>query len=568
MTEVFSPAKRKQGSDPCLCDENSVTDRAPFGACVPLTPRFPYSIDALHSSMVKSGCCAVKRLRVTGPYDGSMLSTMRLPPPSPRALSTAIFLPSPSSSTSEFCPTSYVPESPHLKPLSPQIARRQLWNSCPPPSSCPPLKVTPSFRDQRQAPLRKLTDNILSTYNSITETHRVFKRRVALEEAKAAEFQVNIGEVLSGRYIIEKLLGKGSFGQVLKAQDLRVNAYVAIKVTKKRKSFFAQAQSEVNTLQSILRADIDNRYHMVRMLDHFSHDGHMCIVFELLSYSLWDLIKNTNCEGVSLNIVKKVGRQVLETLAFLSLPSINIVHCDLKPENILFRNLRNCEVKVIDFGSSRRKNEKMHMYIQSRYYRAPEVLLRLPYNVAIDMWSLGCILCELHTGVPLFPGTSEADLMVKIIQVLGLPPLYMLNRSKRSHEFFKRDHFGSWSPRLFVPSSPTPLVMTPRSLSDILGVYTGGPKGKCLGLTGHDLGDYCRFQDLLVHMLAYDPEHRCTPLQALQHPFFTYVDDQHPASRTVTPVMTSSMTSSMLSSSSSYVAPYANGFHTNVPYAP
>ena len=96
---------------------------------------------------------------------------------------------------------------------------------------------------------------------------------------------------------------------------------------------------------------------------------------------------------------------------------MDIIHCDLKPENILLKHPKRSNVKVIDFGSSCKSNKRMYTYIQSRFYRSPEVILGLPYTVAIDMWSLGCILVEMYTGEPLFSGTDQIDQMRKIVKV-------------------------------------------------------------------------------------------------------------------------------------------------------
>ena len=72
-------------------------------------------------------------------------------------------------------------------------------------------------------------------------------------------------------------------------------------------------------------------------------------------------------------------------------------------------------------------NEKAYVYIQSRFYRAPEVLLGLSYNAAIDMWSLGCLLMELHTGHPVFDGVDEKEQVVRHYEVLGCPPYDMVS---------------------------------------------------------------------------------------------------------------------------------------------
>ena len=155
----------------------------------------------------------------------------------------------------------------------------------------------------------------------------------------------------------------------------------------------------------------------VRLLTHFMYRNHQCLVFELLSLNFYELLKNTKFSGVSLNLIRNFAKQILKALAFLARPDVDVIHCDLKPENILLRHPKRSGVKVIDFGSSCRPNERMYSYIQSRFYRSPEVMLGLPHSVAIDVWSLGCILSEMHTGEPLFSGSDQFDQMQKIVQV-------------------------------------------------------------------------------------------------------------------------------------------------------
>ena len=101
-------------------------------------------------------------------------------------------------------------------------------------------------------------------------------------------------------------------------------------------------------------------------------------------------------------------------------------------------------IKIIDFGSACDERQTVYTYIQSRFYRSPEVLLGLPYTSAIDMWSLGCIVVELFLGLPLFPGSSEYNQVSRITEMLGLPPTWMLEVGKGSGEFFEKvhDEFG------------------------------------------------------------------------------------------------------------------------------
>jgi dual specificity tyrosine-phosphorylation-regulated kinase 2/3/4 len=108
----------------------------------------------------------------------------------------------------------------------------------------------------------------------------------------------------------------------------------------------------------------------------------------------------------------------------------------LKPENILLKRPDRSGIRVIDYGSSCYTNEKVFTYIQSRFYRAPEVILGLDYGLPIDMWSTGCILAELYTGHPLFPGENEPDQLACIMQLLGPPKKEYLDQCSRKKQFF------------------------------------------------------------------------------------------------------------------------------------
>lgn len=167
---------------------------------------------------------------------------------------------------------------------------------------------------------------------------------------------------------------------------------------------------------------------------------------------------------------------------------------------------------------------QIYQYIQSRFYRSPEVLLGLAYDLSIDMWSLGCILVEMHTGEPLFSGCNESDQMQKIVELLGIPPKHMLDASPKSRKFFdkqdgvyvaKRSHNG----RKYKPAGS-------RKLNEVLGVETGGPGGRRAGEPGHSVSDYLKFKDLILRMLDYDPKTRTTPYYALQHNFFKRTSDE------------------------------------------
>uniref|UniRef100_A0A0N5B4S5 Dual specificity tyrosine-phosphorylation-regulated kinase mbk-1 n=1 Tax=Strongyloides papillosus TaxID=174720 RepID=A0A0N5B4S5_STREA len=337
------------------------------------------------------------------------------------------------------------------------------------------------------------------------------------------DYIIKIGEVFNYRYRIDNHIGKGSFGQVARAFDMIANEDVAIKIIKNKKPFLDQAWIEIKLLELMNSHNSNGKYYVVKLKNHFMWRNHLCLVFELLSYNLYDLLRNTAFRGVSLNLTRKFGHQLASTLLFLSSPELNIIHCDLKPENILLCNPKRSTIKIIDFGSSCTTDGRIYQYIQSRFYRSPEILLGISYGTQIDMWSLGCILVEMHTGEPLFPGHSEYDQVMKIVEVIGMPPKEMLDIAPKTKRYFEKDEHGNYKRKL----SKSRVYKPPgsRKLSDVLGVNIGGPYGRRLGEPGHTVDDYKKFCDLVSKMLQFDPNVRISPYYAIRHPFLRKSDD-------------------------------------------
>ena len=258
--------------------------------------------------------------------------------------------------------------------------------------------------------------------------------------------------------------------------------------------------------------DPDDKHHIVRMIETFMFRHHLCFVFELMSVNLYELLKvrrrlpwppdaaaaahslrgtrpppcrprpccsvpqQNNFRGFSTSLVRTFVTQIMDCLVVLQ--QAKVIHCDLKPENILLKSyarrlnargrasarltpgrarsppwkhrLGSPNIKVIDFGSACQEHRTVYTYIQSRFYRAPEVLVGMPYvgrrgrrtnpggcsswprmlsarlgravrrySAAIDMWSVGCIAAELFLGLPLFPGSSEYNQLSRIIELVG-----------------------------------------------------------------------------------------------------------------------------------------------------
>ena len=195
---------------------------------------------------------------------------------------------------------------------------------------------------------------------------------------------------------------------------------VCIKIIKNLPKYSEQAKEEIKLINYINSSNIINENIFVQIKNNFIYHEHICIVFELLGNNLYEEIQKNNYNGFNILIIKKLAIQLL--FGLLILKTKKIIHCDLKPENILLINKGKNNIKIIDFGSSCLENEKYYLYIQSRFYRAPEILLGLPYGVEIDIWRSGCILCEFYTGMPIFPGENEYDMLYYIMEYFGLPP--------------------------------------------------------------------------------------------------------------------------------------------------
>lgn len=200
------------------------------------------------------------------------------------------------------------------------------------------------------------------------------------------------------RYEVIKILGKGSFGQVVKAFDHKTNTFVGLKMVRNERRFTKQAAEEIRILELLRDQDMDNSRNVVHILEHFTFREHVCMTFELLSINLYELIKRNDFKGFPLPLVRKFAHSILVCLDMLH--RNKVIHCDLKPENILLKQQGRSGIKVIDFGSSCFEDQSIYTYIQSRFYRAPEVILGCKYNTSIDIWSFGCIIAELLTGMP------------------------------------------------------------------------------------------------------------------------------------------------------------------------
>uniref|UniRef100_A0A480X254 non-specific serine/threonine protein kinase n=1 Tax=Sus scrofa TaxID=9823 RepID=A0A480X254_PIG len=256
------------------------------------------------------------------------------------------------------------------------------------------------------------------------------------------DYQLVQHEVLcsmTNTYEVLEFLGRGTFGQVVKCWKRGTNEIVAIKILKNHPSYARQGQIEVSILARLSTESADD-YNFVRAYECFQHKNHTCLVFEMLEQNLYDFLKQNKFSPLPLKYIRPVLQQV--ATALMKLKSLGLIHADLKPENIMLvdPSRQPYRVKVIDFGSASHVSKAVcSTYLQSRYYRAPEIILGLPFCEAIDMWSLGCVIAELFLGWPLYPGASEYDQIRYISQTQGLPAEYLLSAGTKTTRFFNRD---------------------------------------------------------------------------------------------------------------------------------
>eukprot|EP00959_Pyramimonas_sp_CCMP1952_P263991 5520402-Pyramimonas_sp.AAC.1 len=193
-----------------------------------------------------------------------------------------------------------------------------------------------------------------------------------------------------------EFLGSAAFSKAVQALDLQTGMLVCIKIIKNNKDFFDQSLDEIKLLKYINRNDPEDSNSVLRLYDFFYCKEHLFIVCELLRANLYEFQKynrESNDDAYfTMPRLQNIAKQAFRSLAFLH--SLGLIHCDLKPENILIKSYSRCEVKIIDLGSSCFTTDHLSSYVQSRSYRAPEVILGAKYGQKIDVWSMGCILAE------------------------------------------------------------------------------------------------------------------------------------------------------------------------------
>ncbi|GAA0155483.1 protein modifying enzyme [Lithospermum erythrorhizon] len=329
-------------------------------------------------------------------------------------------------------------------------------------------------------------------------------------------YSYRFGELLDGRYEIVAAHGKGVFSTVVRAKDLKAKLgdpeEVAIKMIRSNETMYKAGMEELVILKKLVGADPEDRRHCVRFISSFKYRNHLCLVFESLHMNLREVLKKFGRNiGLKLTAVRVYAKQLF--IALKHLRNCGVLHCDIKPDNMLVNEAKNV-LKLCDFGNAMfaGKNE-VTPYLVSRFYRAPEIILGLPYDHPLDMWSVGCCLFELYTGKVLFPGATNNDMLRLHMELKGPFPKKMMRKG-----LFIDQHFDHDLNFLATEEDPVNKKAIKRLMLNIKPKDVGS---LILGSAGEDAKMLANFKDLMEKIFLLDPDKRLTVSQALNHPFIT-----------------------------------------------
>jgi serine/threonine-protein kinase PRP4 len=329
-------------------------------------------------------------------------------------------------------------------------------------------------------------------------------------------YNTRLGELINGRYHVKQVLGKGMFSSVVRALDEKTGKLVAVKIIRQNDTMRKAGMKEIGILEQLLEADPEDKKHVIKFERYFDHKGHLCMVFENLSMNLRELLKKYGRDvGLNLRAIRAYAQQIFLGLSLLR--KCNILHADLKPDNLLVNENRNM-LKICDLGSaSSASDNEITPYLVSRFYRAPEVMLGIPFDYAIDVWSIGCTLFELYTGKILFTGRNNNQMLRAIMECRGKYPPRLLRRgSLAPMHFDDMLNFHSIEEDRITGRIVTRILDFKKPERDLKTRLMG--KGT-RGMADSDAKELTLFVDFLDRCLTLNPEKRCTPDEALRHPF-------------------------------------------------
>lgn len=359
----------------------------------------------------------------------------------------------------------------------------------------------------------------------------------ALEEGQGQHLQHNwddgegyyrarIGEVLQDRFRTLGVVGKGVFSTVLKCVDTYsapdTADMVAIKMVRNNDTMRKAAEKERAILQLIAAKDPLQKKNCVILLHHFDFRNHTAFAFAYQQMNLRETLKKYGKDvGLNIGAVRLYSRQLLVALRHLA--DLRVVHADIKLDNILCSaDLKH--VTLCDFGSAFFETDSDNAptpYLVSRFYRAPEIILGLPYDRLVDLWAVGVCLFELFTGHVMFPGRTNNEMLRLQMALRGRFPNKVLKLHQRQYETMNLEpHFDSdlrfrqWEQDPVSGKALLRLVDVTAAARDMPTVLrsakAGADDGRLVSSLTH----------LLEQCLQLDPAKRIAVSDALKHPLF------------------------------------------------
>ncbi|XP_050360819.1 uncharacterized protein LOC126780395 [Nymphalis io] len=329
-------------------------------------------------------------------------------------------------------------------------------------------------------------------------------------------YRVRIGESLDNRYTVYGYTGQGVFSNVVRARDqARGNIDVAVKIIRNNEIMHKTGLRELEILKRLNDADPDDKFHCLRLFRHFFHKRHLCMVMEPLSMNLREILKKYGKNGgVHIKAVRSYTQQIL--LALKLLKKTGIVHADIKPDNILVNDSKLL-LKLCDFGAAAHVTDNdITPYLVSRFYRAPEIILGVPYDYGIDMWSTACTIYELSTGKIMFSGKSNNEMLKYFMDLKGKIPNKIIKKGN-----FKDQHFDGNCNFLYheldkITEREKIVIMSSIKPTRDLQTELAPPHHR---LPAPEAKKISQLKDLLERMIMLDPAKRASVNHCLAHPF-------------------------------------------------
>jgi dual specificity protein kinase YAK1 len=322
------------------------------------------------------------------------------------------------------------------------------------------------------------------------------------------------------RYQVVNPLGNGHVYQVTEfiSGDPQ---HFALKISTSEPDQWRITRHQSEIIQELTNStDPSERAVFPTFISAFPYRGHFVLIIELLGSDLYSLLRSRQFAGFPLFLIQTTARQLLQALSVLH--RHGLIHGDLKPENVLLPDDLSDSIKLIDFGSTQAAEGVHSSTVQTIWYRAPEVILGEPYGFPIDLWSLGCVLGEMHVGLPLFSSETPSESLSAMFRLLGPLPADMVAQSPFKEDLFLED--GTLKPREQYCREHRLAVGEAKEFfrpPDLASLLTSLPLELPTGRR-----DRARFvewrgmlADLIERLLAYRPDERISIEEALQHPF-------------------------------------------------